>query len=339
MNTKVTDEQISHAGLSEEEIAALEEEDSEGTGEESSTAAADDSDGGGGEADSKPDDLPQASDDEPAAAAADPKDTPAEDEKPADEKPAADAKPADEGTPAADAKTDETPADEPAPPPVVDSFRQQLLARGIPEDFEEQLTATNDAIEALDKKLEDGEIEYAAHAKENRTLTTKLSELTANKREAEFVSANNEVSADQHWSWEVERFIEENDEFKNPVIYGALRGALDEMYKVDENQGKPYRWFLREAAGQVREAFNITKPVDEGKPDDEKKAEAIEKEIEDKPQGAPPKTLADVPAAAEDEETSDQFSAIDKLEGMDLEAALSKLPKAEADKYLDSRNY
>ena len=304
-----TDESMTAAGLSEEERAALEE-----TDEESDTKSAAASDGDGAAADKKSDVLPQASDDKKAGAVADPKDGDkkvdaaagdkvADDDKDVGEAAAADASASTDDA-AADAKPSEGDEDESAAPPDtgVDSFRAQLAARNIPEDYEDQLKTANDAIETLDKDLEEGNIDYAKHAKENRTLTTTLAELSAQKREAEFVAGNNELMADQHWNWEVERFVEENDQFKNPVVYGALRGALEELYGNEDNSGHSYRWFLREAASSVQSAFNLDKkavPADEGSEDAEvERTRQIQAEHKDKPQDPPPKTLATVPAAA-----------------------------------------
>lgn len=347
------DEHMAAAGLSEEEMAAL-EDDSEESGKESDTkSATDKTDGDGAAADSKADVLPQASDDKKAGAVADQKtgdkEVDAGDDKVAADKDDGEAAAADASAStddaAAAAKPSEDGEDESAAPaPVgVDSFRAQLAARGIPEDYEDQLKAANDAIEVLDKTLADGDIDYAAHAKENRVLSTTLADLSAMKREAEFVAGNNDLMADQHWNWEVERFVEENEQFKNPVVYGALRGALEELYADEDNSGKSYRWFLREAASGVQSAFNldpVVVPVDEGTKDEEvQRTEQIQKEHTDKPQDPPPKTLASIPAAAAEEESADEFAQIDKLEGMELEAALAKMPKAKADIYLDSRNY
>ncbi len=351
------DEHMAAAGLSKEEMAALEYEDTEGTDKELDTKSdTDKTDGDGAAADSKSDVLPQTTDDKKAGAVTDQKDGDKTDDKKVDVAAATDGDKDDGAAAAADASasTDDVAADakpsdgdkddsQPAPPVGVDSFRAQLAARGIPDDYEDQLKSVNADIVTLDSTLAEGEIDYAAHAKQNRELTTKLSELVAMKREAEFVAGNNEVMADQHWNWEVERFVEENEEFKNPVVYGALRGGLEDLYADEENSGKSYRWFLREAAGKVREAFNMDAekiPAEEGKKDEEvKRVEQIQKEHKDKPQDPPPKTLADIPAASTEEESTDEFAQIDKLEGMDMEAALSKLSKEKAAQYLDSRNY
>jgi hypothetical protein len=316
-----TQDEMSAAGLSEEEIAALEESEESGELVETDT---DNGDGATSESDSEV--LPQAADDESEGTVA--------------------SKQEDDTTDDATNSGDKPDGGEEVAvvsPRQVDTFRAQLAARGIPEDYEDQLKAANDAIEALDTQLAEGEIDYAAHAKQNRALTTTLADLTAVKREAEFVAGNNEVIADQHWDWEVERFVEENDEFKNPVVYGALRGALEELYADPNNAGNAYRWFLREAGSNVRQAFNMeAKPTPAGAgsdSDEESRAAKIQQEHSDKPQDPPPKTLAGLPQASTEEESTDEFSHIDKLEGMDLEAALAKLPQAKVDKYLDTRSY
>ena len=314
----VTDENMAAAGLSEEEMAALEEGETELPSDDKVAA---ETDGDDAVADSDSEVPPQAPDEEAGVVA-----DPVEDE-----------------VAAVAAEEDAVEEEYAPPPPSTDSFRAQLAARGIPENYEDQLHETNEAIEALDAQLAESEIDYATHAKQNRTLTSTLSELAAMKREAEFVVGNNEVMADQHWNWEVDRFVDENDQFKNPVVYGALRGALEELYADEANTGNPYRWFLREAATSVRDAFNLDTPAipaSEGtKGDEVRRAEQIQADRKGNPQDPPPKTLGAIPAAAETEESTDEFAQIDKLEGMDLEAALAKMPKSKSDQYLDSRNY
>lgn len=228
---------------------------------------------------------------------------------------------------------------------LTDSFRPQLAAREIPEDLDARVTANTEAIEALDKSLEEGDIDYAAHAKANRDLVGEMTDLRALQREAEFTNANNEMSQQQHWEWEVERFVEENDQFKSPVIYGALRGALEDLYATEENVGNSYRWFLREAAKGVNEAFNLNKPVavaDPAKADadaaDVTKADDLGKAVDDAAVvEAPPKTLANVPAASPNAEQQDPFAKLDDMEGMELEEELAKMSQSDKNKYLDTR--
>lgn len=333
--TKVTEAEMSAAGLSPEEMAALEESEIDETNDApEESAAPEKTDGGSASDDSGDGDVPQTPEAESKGAATDQPEAKADDPPPE----------ADAGTVASESDADPADDEEVAGPPVVtDTFAAQLAGRGIPEDYEDQLVATNDAIEALDKQLEDGELDYAAHAKQNRELTAQLSELSAMRREAEFVAGNNEMIAEQHWQWEVDRFVEEHSEFNNPVHNGALRGALEELYQDEGNVGQPYRWFLREAAASVRSAFGMDEPpVPAEAGNDAQEAtrqDAIDKRREAAPQDPPPQTLGGVPEASADQPASDEFAQIDRLEGMDLEAALAKMPSAKVDKYLNSRNY
>jgi hypothetical protein len=336
----VSAEQMDQSGLSEEERLAL--EDDEETGEEAAADGADDakSDGGAAaKAADDPDKSPQAAGDSEPGGAADPS---KDDDKKADDDKAAAAADEDQGeeeeTPDVDPKSHDS---------AVDTFRAALAAREIPEDLSAQLTANQEAIDALDKRLEDGEIDYAAHAKENRVLVQQMAELTALQREAEFVTANNEMSAQQHWEWEVERFVEENEQFKNPVVYGALRGALETLYQDPENTGNSYRWYLKTAAESVNDAFGISrhgqgKPTNTGDEDDADvtSAKALEEATKDAdPVKPPPKTLGGTPEASGQEMNQDPFARLDDMDGMELEAALSKMSPADQQKYLDTRNY
>lgn len=328
--TKVSEAEMSAAGLSDEEMAALEESETEETNDApEESAAPEKTDGGSASDDSGDGDVPQTPEAESKGAAADP--TP---EAEAESPPEAEA-----GAEASESEDEEAYA----PPLAPDSFAAQLAGRGIPEDYEERLAATNDAIEALDKQLEEGELDYAAHAKQNRELTAQLSELSAMRREAEFVAGNNEMIQEQHWQWEVDRFVEEHDEFNHPVVYGALRGALEELYQDEDNIGQSYRWYLRQAASSVRDAFGLdapSVPADEGDAAQEAdRQDAIEQQREATPQAPPPQTLGGVPEAAQEAPVDDEFAQIDRLEGMDLEAALAKMPQSKVDKYLNSRNY
>jgi len=321
-----SEEQQAHAGLSDEEIAALEEEENdEGTEEET---AEDKSSGSGADDDDQKEVLPQTpadADDEESAAAL------------SGDKAVEDASIEDE------TDDDEAPK-EIAALPMVDTFAAQLAARGIPTDFQDQLDATIDAIDAIDKQLEEGEIEYAEHVKLNREYTARLGELNAIKREAEFVAGNNELIADQKWAWEVDRFTDENPTFKDPIAYGALRGALEQLYADEENAGKSFRWFLKEAGGSVANTFGTTVKDDAPAPKATKaKKEASEEEIKEdlktKKAAAPPQTLGDVPASSKDVETKDEFASLDEMGGMELEEHLAKMPKSKVDQYLNSRNY
>jgi hypothetical protein len=344
----ITAEEMDQQDLSDEERAALadDEDESESKADDKSEAddkgaesKADDKSDGAGPAKAKDDSevLPQASDESKSDGAS------SDQSEDADDAGTADAKDGEEEADEAAATADDAEEGAADDQLLTDSFRPQLAAREIPEDLDARVTANTEAIEALDKSLEEGDIDYAAHAKANRELVGEMTDLRALQRESEFTSANNEMSQQQHWEWEVERFVEENDQFKSPVIYGALRGALEDLYATEENAGNSYRWFLREAAKGVNEAFNLNKPVavaDTADADaaDLTKAKDLDKAVEDAaPVGKPPVTLANVPAATGNEEQRDPFAKLDDMEGMELEEELAKMSKADMNKYLDTR--
>jgi hypothetical protein len=345
----ITAEEMDQQDLSDEERAALAEDEDESESKADDEPEADDKDAeskvddksdGAGPAKAKDDSevLPQASDESKSDGASSDQPEEVDDAgKPVHKD--GETEETDEAAAAAAADDAEGEDDQ----LLTDSFRPQLAAREIPEDLDARVTANAEAIEALDKQLEEGDIDYAAHAKANRDLVGEMTDLRALQREAEFTSANNEMSQQQHWEWEVERFVEENDQFKSPVIYGALRGALEDLYAAEENAGNSYRWFLREAAKGVNEAFNLNKPrsVSEDADADAAdltKAKDLDKAVEDAaPVGKPPVTLANVPAATGNEEQRDPFAKLDDMEGMELEEELAKMSKADMNKYLDTR--
>lgn len=297
-----------NAGLSPEELAALDDENDEATADDSDEEAETDTET---EASAEADDTADADTETEAAAGA-------EEETPAVEE-----------------------ADAPAAPVSQSSdFQAKLASREVPDDIDSQIEAANADIAALDKKLEEGEIDYTDHIKSNRELLDKRTELVTLKREADFVAEQNEATATQQWNWEQARFVEDNTEFQSPVLHGALSGVLQTLYADEANADKSYRWFLNEAGRQVREAFGRTeapKPADPA-PDtvtaEEAKA-AKEAAAAAKKSGAKqPQTLAAVPAASETTSGADPFAAVDNLTGMELEEALAKMGKADSDKYL-----
>ena len=352
----ITAEEMDQQDLSDEERAALAEDEDESKSEsepddkgtddkakaddKDAESKADDKSDGAGSAKAKDDSevLPQASDEsKPDGASSDQSEDVDDAGKPVHK----DGESEEEDKAAATADDEEGESEDHEL--LTDSFRPQLAAREIPEDLDARVTANAEAIEALDKQLEEGEIDYAAHAKSNRDLVGEMTDLRALQRESEFTNANNEMSQQQHWEWEVERFVEENDQFKSPVIYGALRGALEDLYATEENAGNSYRWFLREAAKGVNEAFNLNKPVavadaTDADAADLTKAKDLDKAVEDAaPVEKPPTTLANVPAATGNEEQRDPFAKLDDMEGMELEEELAKMSKADMNKYLDTR--
>ena len=218
-------------------------------------------------------------------------------------------------------------------------FTPTMAARDVPDDLAEQIAANDKAIADLDKKLEEGEIDYPDHIKQNRELLDKRTDLHATQRESAFVVAQNEAQATQQWNWEQSRFLEDNPAFTSPVMHGALSGALDSLYADEANKARSYRWYLQEAGRQVRDAMGVatdTPAADAPAATEEAAAAKAVQKAKSSGKSKPAVTLGALPEAAGTLEL-DPFSAIDNLPGMEQEAALAKMSKADQDKYLNTR--
>lgn len=219
-------------------------------------------------------------------------------------------------------------------------YTPQLAAQAVPEDIDEQITAVGTAMDALETKLSEGEIDHGEFIAENRKLGDQRADLKASKREAEFVEINNKAIADQVWNSDVSRFYDDNPTFKGAALNGALRGVLDTLYQDEAHNGKANRWFLEEAGRQVNDAFGIkgkaAQVVEEPVPAEEATAAKTAARTAKK-SAKPVKTLAGAPEAEATTTSDDPFVALDNMGGMELEAKLSKMSKADADNYLNTR--
>lgn len=289
-------------------------------------------------ADPEGDDTPAADDDgvtdEPSGAplegekASQPKVDP-----PAD--PPAAAKPAE---PVAAAK----PADPPPPAEVVPPLRIAEVAPRAPKpaDLDDQLKAVDVEQAALDKKLDDGEIESKEYAKESRKLGDKRQELRDIDSEHSLIARTNESARVQHWKTAQASFFDLRKDFGNPIMQGALDAALRDLYANPKYAGADYNWLLNKAAANVDAAMGKTatpaapeaptKPVTAVA---QRARENAARAAADR--AAVPTTLGAVPAAeANDPGAGGEFSHLDNLSGMELEKEIAKLPQEAAERYL-----
>lgn len=306
MRGQPTAEEMNAAGLSPEEIAALSPGDDENedilngiAGDDDDDDGDDDGDDAGDKPADKPADTPAADGDKPAA------DAPAGDDKPADGD-----KPADSG-------------DKPAAAATVDD--DIPVVHFVPRLTGEIDAETQAKIDALDQKLEDGEMDAKAHRVEVRKL------------EAE--SQNNQIQG-QLWAAEQATFFKHNKDFsaeKNPVVWGALNQEVIRLAGAPEGAGKSGIELLYLARNNVKTAlaavFGITAPAktETPVPGSDGKPVIPAKPKSDK-QG--PQTLASVPAADSADVSGDKFASLDKLEGMELERALAKMSAADQEAYI-----
>lgn len=301
---KITAEEAKEAGLSQEEIDAIngdetEDEDilSEIAGDDEDGEDQDGDDDGDEEAD-QDGDKNEPGDDESVDAGND---------EGADDLDEA----VDNGNDVASDADDFDPNDVPAV-----SFTPRLSGE-ISEKYEKQ-------IEALDAKLDEGEISQAEHRKEVRKL--------------EAASQNEEISS-QQWAAEQSAFFKLNGNYAaktNPVLWGTLNQEVIRLANDKDNEHLSGIQLLYKAKHNVEKAFKAMFPgqapakKDDGKQDAKPKADAKPK-VEKKG----PKTLAGLPAADSQDTSGDKFAALDKLDGMDLERALAKMSEADRQAYLE----
>ena len=266
---------------------------------------------------------------------------------------AGDAKPDDAGAGASDndAAAAAAAAAIPEPPPEIPRGREAKTELTTSHAIDAELSAARlkdiDAeIVALDAKFEASEIEAKDYMAQTRVLSTEQGDLKADLRELAMVQGANSQIATGDWNKSIDRFLQENSDFDEPIMSGALNAALGTLYSDKDNTGASHNWYLQTAARAVRERISPVQAALDAPPDGDAaaaandpnaKAVAAAKAVADKAAGkkdALPKTLGDAPAAHEADTSQDQFAALDGLSGMELEAKLANLSPDQEAAYL-----
>lgn len=287
------------AGLSETERAALTATDEQD--DETLNDIAGDGDGDEGEGDEGNEEGDDSSDD-------------AGDDK-ADDKAAGDDKGADDiAVPDADLKVSLDDFD-------LDDVPTVLFVPNLSSELSAEAEA---AIEALETKLDDGEISQAEYRKEVRAIETE---------------SRNEDIRKQLWAAEQAAFFKANPDYsagKNPELFAQLNKEVMRIAR-DPNNTLTGIQTICLAKHNLAEAiefaeFKAAKAAqkNDGKPVDGKKT------VPAKPSAKRPdlQTLRDTPSADTTDTGQDKFAHLDKLSGMALEAAISRMSQAEQDAYL-----
>ncbi|MEK6244024.1 MAG: hypothetical protein AABM33_05930 [Pseudomonadota bacterium] len=260
-------------------------------------------------------------------------------------KAAAERKAADDKAAAAAGTDDDDPFVSTYVAPPVEDYEKKVVA------FDTRVTEASDKFKAGDMTLDEYNAERSAVEKDRR-------ELDAAKQKADIASEMQVQTAEQRWTWEINRFYRRiaKDDGINYVGSTLLLSALDtrvkELANMKENADKDSTWFLEEAHRQVKAELGIGKKAAGGddaaqkaaaeakaKADAEaKKKAAAEAALRRPARAGLPKDLGGLPAAGADADAGgDEFASLDALEGMDLENALARLPKEKADRYLAAR--
>jgi hypothetical protein len=313
--------------LSEAEQAALADD-----GESGDQVAG----GGAPDPDAENSGLPK-TEDQPKGADAAPGDTPDDDAAAA----AAAAASADDD----DAASGTPPNAEPEVPRGVQMNAEIRPTRQFSADIDATIATVDEALTALETKLDAGDIQIGEFMRETRELNNGRQELVADQREQMILQNANAALVETDWNGSVALFMGANTEFQNPIMTGAFQAALQELYAVQENIGSSHAWYLETARRAVLEQITPAQatadnPADNAGTPQQQAAAKIVGDGKARSQAAAtarkgvPTTLADAPAGGENPAGEDEFSALDALNGIELEAALAKLTDAQQDKYL-----
>jgi hypothetical protein len=254
-----------------------------------------------------------------------------------------------------EAKAAEAEADKKAEPkPFTPKFTEVDLT---------ELDKLKTALDEAKKKFDDGEIDYA-----------KLDEIkdayNEMKWKADFAVESNKNMQEGRWEWEQERFLDDNKDYRdNKTLNAAFVATVNAVIVTDEGKKMSDREVLVKAQEQIEaDLLGIKKPEEEEEDEfaylDKLEGEALQKAIDKlspeqsqrykassetekkrkaieaakKAKGDRSKISADIgglPAAEENEDVS-EFAYLDKLEGEAYQAAIDKLSPEQLRKYEDS---
>lgn len=235
-----------------------------------------------------------------------------------------------------------------APEEIVPPLRlPEISVRAtVPADLEAQFAKLDTDQAALDRKLDEGDLESKDYARESRKLADQRQELRDIRTEVDTVTRTNVATRTAHWNAAQATFFDRRAEFKTPIMMGALDAALRDLYANQKYAGADYNWLLAKAAAEVDKAMGkseaapappaATPGAKQATPAVDKAKAALARADADRK--VLPTTLGGLPAADAEQPGSSggEFSHLDNLSGMELEEAIAKMPREAADRYLSA---
>jgi hypothetical protein len=219
------------------------------------------------------------------------------------------------------------------------AFAPKLSGEVLPvyqADIDKVTVAKQAEIDALEDKLDEGELDKAAYRAQRNAIEASLK---TEIRKLEAASQNDEI-AGQLWQAEQAAFFKANPDYtqaKNPAEWDKLNKEVIKVASDPANAKLTGIQTLCLAKHNLSEAvafaeFKAARALQKaGKtPADDKSG------IPKKPAAKRPdqQTLRDVPAADAADIGQDKFAHLDKLSGVRLEAAIAKMTPEEQEAYL-----
>lgn len=241
--------------------------------------------------------------------------------------------------------TDDDELDEP--------FVPEFTAKA-PENYDARMAelAKKDAADLAEFK--DDKIEIDVFLTRQSETQAQRAALQAEKLKADIASESTEQLADQQWQWECRRFLKntakhEGLDYKaeaNKHLFAEFDSQVRILAGNRANDGKPGEWFLAEAHKRVKAIHNVGKTA-LGKENDveaaRKEKEEAERKAKEKAIAARgkdksklPTDLGKVPAAGANDVGKDgegEFGHLDGLTGMDLEVAVAAMTPDQQDRW------
>ena len=223
--------------------------------------------------------------------------------------------------------------------------------RGDPKRMEAidgRLKEISDEATGLRTQMGDGDLNTQDYLEAKEKLDDERIDLKAEQRELQHGAEMTDRMMQQRWDHQQKRFFEreENAIFRqdnDPMVFEALNAQVKLI--ATEHPTQSGAAILRDAAGKVRERFNlhadgVKKATDDTDAKDgdaaaKRKAAADRAKAQADKQTNAPKTVADVPAAAEADEdiADDEFAELDRMLGdpdpgvaMEAEMRIARLP-------------
>lgn len=195
-----------------------------------------------------------------------------------------------------------------------------VVEAALPEDFDQQVKANEEAMEALEKRYDDGDISFAEFRKEQRVLDRKSRELDRLADRAELAQESSQQAMINQWNAVITPFTDAHPELSEDDV---TRNAFDTYIRAETSKtlaagGMPGQAEIDRAYANWCKRFNFKNETTTSEPAKNTR----------QPNKVPP-TLGGLPAATTESVEDGKFAAILRLEGTEFEEALEKLTPAE----------
>lgn len=206
--------------------------------------------------------------------------------------------------------------------PAVTPRPRGVVDAQLPDDFDAQVKANEDAMTALEKRYDDGDISFAEFRAEQRTLDRESRKLDRLADRAELAQESSQQALINNWVAVINPFTAAHPELSEDDV---SKSAFDTYLRqttgpVMEAGGQPGQAEIDAAYALWCKRFNFTPTGGQQTTTTAKRDIKV------------PPTLGGLPAASATSVEDGKLAAIQRLSGVEYEEALAKLSSAEIEK-------